>query len=447
MTDQAPDQVPPTPEPTQPTVPTPQPASYQAAGEPQQVGWQTQQQSGWEPQQQAGWEAQQQTVEMAPPVIESRPSTSGPERPLAKVPAWLLPLVAVTALIVGILSGAFGGVLAVRDSKTGTSGGSTSVQIPPRTSVPLPADNSSVPAVAAKVLPSTIQVVAEYKGEDNGATGSGWVYDNRGHIITNNHVIESAVKDNGPIKIIDNKGNHYSAKIVGRSTVYDLAVLEAPEAKNLTPLSVGASQDMRVGETVVAVGSPLGLSASVTSGIVSALERPVSTGNGGDSNSYINAVQTDAAINPGNSGGPLVNLQGQVIGVNSAIASMGGGITGDQGGNIGVGFAIPSEQVLTTATQIITTGEAEYPVIGAGVRGTESLTGAVITNVEPGMPAARAGIKAEDLVRKIDGRPISSSIDLVVAIRSHVGGDEVVLTVERGGKSMEIPVKLAAKVG
>ncbi|HNI71335.1 MAG TPA: trypsin-like peptidase domain-containing protein, partial [Marmoricola sp.] len=336
---------------------------------------------------------------------------------------------------------------ATRDSIGTTAGSTPTLQIPPRTAAPLPADNSSVPAVAAKVLPSTVQIVAEFQGENNGATGSGWVYDDKGHIVTNNHVIESAANDGGPIKIIDNEGNHYSAKVVGRSAVYDLAVLEAPQARDLTPLAMGASQDMRVGETVIAVGSPLGLSASVTSGIVSALQRPVSTGNGGDSNSYINAVQTDAAINPGNSGGPLVNLQGQVIGVNSAIASMGGGITGDQSGNIGVGFAIPSEQVVTTVTQIISTGRAEFPVIGAGVRGTSGMNGAVITNVEAGMPAARAGLKAEDVVRRINGRPVTSSIDLVVAIRSHVAGDVVTLTVERGGKAQEIKVRLAAKEG
>lgn len=362
------------------------------------------------------------------------------------MPGWLLPLVAAIALLLGVVGGAIGGVVATRDV-TGGAGSGTTLQIPPRTSAPLPADNNSIPAVAAKVLPSTVQIVAEFEGKDNGATGSGWVYDNRGHIVTNNHVIEAAAKDNGPIKIIDNQGNHYSAKVVGRSAVYDLAVLEAPQAKDLTPMAMGLSKDMRVGETVIAVGSPLGLSASVTSGIVSALERPVSTGNGGDSNSYINAVQTDAAINPGNSGGPLVNLQGQVIGVNSAIASMSTGIASDQAGNIGVGFAIPAEQVITTVAQIIATGKAEFPVIGAGVRGSEGLNGATITNVEAGMPAASAGLKAGDLVKKVNGRPVSSSIDLVVAIRSHVAGDKVTLLVERNGKTMTVPVTLAAKVG
>lgn len=364
----------------------------------------------------------------------------------ARVPGWLLPLVAAIALLLGVVGGAIGGVVATRDV-AGRAGTTPTLQVPPRTAAPLPADNNSIPAVAAKVLPSTVQIVAEFEGKDNGATGSGWVYDNRGHIVTNNHVIEAAAKDNGPIKIIDNQGNHYSAKVVGRSAVYDLAVLEAPQAKDLTPMAMGLSQDMRVGETVIAVGSPLGLSASVTSGIVSALERPVSTGNGGDSNSYINAVQTDAAINPGNSGGPLVNLQGQVIGVNSAIASMGTGMATDQAGNIGVGFAIPAEQVVTTVAQIIATGKAEFPVIGAGVRGTEGLTGATITNVEAGMPAASAGLKAGDLIKKVNGRPVSSSIDLVVAIRSHVAGDKVTLLVERDGKTMTVQVTLAAKVG
>ena len=136
-----------------------------------------------------------------------------------------------------------------------------------------------------------------------------------------------------------------------------------------------------------------------------------------------------------------------MIGVNSAIATMTGGVTGDQSGNIGVGFAIPAEQVLTTVTQIIKTGQAQYPVIGAGVRGTESMDGATITNIEPGMPAAQAGLKVDDVVRQVNGRPIAGSIDLVVAIRSQVAGEQVTLLIERGGKTQEIKVRLAAKVG
>jgi putative serine protease PepD len=199
---------------------------------------------------------------------------------------------------------------------------------------------------------------------------------------------------------------------------------------------------------VVAIGSPLGLSATVTSGIVSAVDRPVTTGEGANDNSYINAVQTDAAINPGNSGGPLVNLQGQVVGVNSAIASLGSQSTGsDQSGNIGVGFAIPIEQVQVTTAQILRTGKAEYPIIGADVRGTQKLDGATVERVTPGMPAAAANLKAGDVIRKVDGKAVTGSIDLVVAIRTHVPGQKVTLTVQRKGRTFDVKVGLEAKTG
>ncbi len=297
-----------------------------------------------------------------------------PERPAkARVPAWMLPAVAVVALVLGLTGGAIAGALTDGGSP---AGGVFSVER--RTAAPLPADNGSIAAVAAKVLPSTVQIVAEYEGKDQGATGSGFVLDDKGHIITNNHVVAQADEDNGPIEVIDQGGNHMKASVVGRSTVYDIAVLRVKNAKDLTPAAIGSADQIRVGETVVAIGSPLGLSATVTSGIVSAVNRPVTTGEGENDNSYINAVQTDAAINPGNSGGPLVNLQGQVVGVNSAIASLGSQITSDQGGNIGVGFAIPIEQVQVTTAQILRTGKAQYPIIGANVRGTEKLDGATV---------------------------------------------------------------------
>ncbi|HET8603725.1 MAG TPA: trypsin-like peptidase domain-containing protein, partial [Marmoricola sp.] len=316
-----------------------------------------------------------------------------------------------------------------------------------RTAAPLPADNGSIPAVAAKVLPSTVQIVAEYGGNAQGATGSGFVMDREGHIITNNHVVAQAATDHGPIEVIDHRGRHYRARVVGRSAVYDIAVLEARAARSLRPAAFGSADQMRVGETVVAIGSPLGLSATVTSGIVSAVHRPVTTGDGGDS-SFINAVQTDAAINPGNSGGPLVNLQGQVVGVNSAIASLGSSSgTSGEAGNIGVGFAIPIEQVEVTTDQILRTGVARYPVIGANVRATRRLSGALVDSVVPGQPAARAGLQAGDVITAIDGEPISGSIDLVVAIRTHVPGGTVRLTVRRHGQVRQIKVQLASKVG
>ena len=364
--------------------------------------------------------------------------------PRAKLPAWLVPAVALLALVLGIAGGAIGALLVRSDSGTGTT---DVIAVQKRQAAPLPADNQSIASVAQKVLPSTVQIVAEYDGKDQGATGSGFVLDDRGHIITNNHVVAQADADNGPIEIIDQDGNHSKAKVIGRSTVYDVAVLDAPKTKGLKPVSIGSAQQMRVGETVVAIGSPLGLSATVTSGIVSAVNRPVTTGEGANDNSYINAVQTDAAINPGNSGGPLANLQGQVVGVNSAIASLGSQVSNDQGGNIGVGFAIPMEQVQVTAAQILRTGKAQYPIMGANVQGTAKLDGAEVKSITPGLPAASSDLKVGDIIRKIDGKPVTGSIDLVVAIRTHAAGQQVTLTVQRGSKTLEIKVGLRSKTG
>jgi putative serine protease PepD len=201
---------------------------------------------------------------------------------------------------------------------------------------------------------------------------------------------------------------------------------------------------MNVGETVVAIGSPLGLSSTVTSGIVSALDRPVTTGDA-DESSYINAVQTDAAINPGNSGGPLVNLRGQVVGVNSAIATMGG--FGGEAGNIGVGFAIPMEQVRVTAAQILRTGEAKYPVIGANVDTRSRRDGAEIVEVPSGTPADQAGLEEGDIVVAVDDVRVTDGIELIVAIRSHQPGETVSLTVRRDGREQQVEITLDAKVG
>jgi putative serine protease PepD len=379
-----------------------------------------------------------------PPPTQAYPVQGAPERrPAARVPAWMLPAVAVLATVLGLT----GGVIAASfmDDDDNSPGGVFTVER--RTAAPLPADNDSIAAVAAKMLPSTVQIVAEYEGKDQGATGSGFVLDSKGHVITNNHVVAQADEDDGPIEVIDQQGKHMKATVVGRSTVYDIAVLSVPQARSIKPAAVGSADQMRVGETVVAIGSPLGLSATVTSGIISAVNRPVTTGEGENDNSYINAVQTDAAINPGNSGGPLVNLQGQVVGVNSAIASLGSQITSDQGGNIGVGFAIPIEQVEVTTAQILRTGEAQYPIIGANVRGTAKVDGATVESITPGLPAADSDLKVGDVIRKVDGTPVTSSIDLVVAIRTHVPGEKVTLTIERKGKTLEVKVGLDAKTG
>jgi putative serine protease PepD len=361
-----------------------------------------------------------------------------------RLPGWTWPLISALALVLGVTGGAIAGAL-VANHKDGGSGGVLEVER--RTAPPLPSDNASVAAVAAKVLPSTVQIIAEYNGKPQGATGSGFVFDKQGHVITNNHVVAEAAQDDGPIEVIDHDGRHMSATVVGRSAVYDLAVLDVKGAENLPPIAIGSADQMHVGETVVAFGSPLGLSATVTSGIISAVHRPVTTGDNKDS-SYINAVQTDAAINPGNSGGPLVNLQAQVIGVNSAIASLGSSSgTTEEGGNIGVGFAIPIEQVQVTTDQILKTGEAQYPVIGANVRGTEKLDGARVESIGAGTPASKSELKVGDLITKVNGQPVTGSIDVVVAIRAHQPGEKVTLTVRRDGKTLQITVALAAKTG
>jgi putative serine protease PepD len=364
----------------------------------------------------------------------------------ASVPGWLWPLVAATALVIGLVGGTLGGV-AVSTSMDGDGPGLV-VPNGDTAAAPLEPDNGSVAAVADALLPSTVQIRA--KGRDGGvlggsgtATGSGFVLDDRGHIITNNHVVSGSTGE-GEIQVIDHRGRAFPAEIVGTSATYDIAVLKAEGAERMQPASLGSSQSMNVGETVVAIGSPLGLSSTVTSGIVSALDRPVTTGNQ-DESSYINAVQTDAAINPGNSGGPLVNLRGAVVGVNSAIATMGS--FASEGGNIGVGFAIPMEQVRVTADQILRTGEAKYPVIGASVNTGRQNRGAEIVEVPAGSPADDAGLAKGDIVVAVEDKPVSDGIELIVAIRSHRPGETIALRVMRDGDERTVRITLDAKVG
>jgi putative serine protease PepD len=368
--------------------------------------------------------------------------------PRRKLPLWVWPAVAALALVVGILGGLAGG--AIQDELSASRGtvsdGLDGVST--QTAAPLEADNGSVPAVAQALLPSTVQIVAEYDGEVAGATGSGFVLDREGHVVTNNHVVASAAEEDGPIVVIDHSGERHDATVVGRSGVYDLAVLAVEDADNLEPAALGASLALHVGDPVVAFGAPLGLSQTVTSGIVSALNRPVTTsGESDDDSSYINAVQTDAAINPGNSGGPLVNLAGEVVGVNSAIATTGG--ASRESGNIGVGFAIPIEQVRTTVDQILRTGKAEYPVIGAQVRtGSQpDSEGATITEVMPDTPAERAGLREDDVILAVGDQPVNDGIALIVAIRTHRPGETVKMSVLRDGEEQVIEVELDGKVG
>jgi putative serine protease PepD len=407
---------------------------------PAQESWQDQQ--PWQGQQQ-GWQDPYGYYGHTQPVPYHGGWYAEPQQRAARLPGWVWPLVAATALVVGVLGGTLGGAL-VSSTIDGVTAGPTVFEGEGAAPAPLDADNGSVAAVAESLLPSTVQILTRGgEGPGGSATGSGFVVDREGHVITNNHVVEG-VASTGRIQVVDHEGRTHDAEIVGRSPVYDIAVLDIEGAGDLQPAALGSSTSMHVGETVVAIGSPLGLSSTVTSGIVSALDRPVTTGEADDS-SFINAVQTDAAINPGNSGGPLVNLRGEVVGVNSAIATMGG--FASKPGNIGVGFAIPMEQVKVTAGQILRTGEAVYPVIGANVDTGTKRNGAEIVEVPSGTPADDAGLEKGDVVVAVDERPVTDGIGLIVAIRSHRPGETISLTVRREGRERTVRITLDAKVG
>jgi S1-C subfamily serine protease len=277
-----------------------------------------------------------------------------------------------------------------------------------------------------------------------GATGSGVVIEGEnGYIVTNNHVVSGADGVEGAeIRAVFFDGSGSAARIVGRDPASDIAVLKV-EKPGLVTASLGTSEDVVVGDPVVAIGSPLGLAGTVTSGIVSALERPVRlAGEGSDTNAVISAVQTDAPINPGNSGGALVDAGGAVIGINTAIASLGG--NGTSGGSIGLGFAIPIDTVREIAEQLIATGEAVHASLGVNTRSVTDGTrdGALVLNVEPGTGAAAAGFREQDVVIAVDGEPVGSSEELVVAVDAHDPGDTITVEVVRGGQSQELTATL-----
>jgi len=348
------------------------------------------------------------------------------------------------ALVAALFGGIAGAFLVSRND-----GGAGPLPAAPAGSIARP--KGSIADIATRSLPSVVTI--KVKGPDAAGTGSGFVLRKDGYILTNNHVVDAATAT-GKITVLFSDGKSADATVIGRDESYDLAVIRV-DRRNLPVLALGASSAVVVGDPVIAVGAPLGLDSTVTSGIVSALNRPVTAGGAGDSTaSFINAIQTDAAINPGNSGGPLLDMAGRVIGVNSAIARVAGPESplGGQSGNIGVGFAIPSDQARKTAEQLIASGKATHPVIGIMIDTSYQGEGVKIADapkngsppITRGGPADKAGLRPGDVIIRFAGRTVSDPDEFVVAIRAKSVGEGVELTVRRGGTERTVKMTLQA---
>jgi putative serine protease PepD len=297
---------------------------------------------------------------------------------------------------------------------------------------------TDVAAIAESVLPSVVSILIE-AGEESGS-GSGFIVQSDGYILTNNHVAAPAA-DGGELIVVFENGEKAIAKIVGRNSSYDLAVLKVDKT-GLPAAVLGDSSAVRVGEVAIAIGAPLGLNGTVTSGIISSLDRPVTAGGSGEL-AFINAIQTDAAINPGNSGGPLLDGGGRVIGINSAIATLAGSIGGETG-SIGLGFAIPINTAKRIAEELISTGDSQTPIIGVVLNTAFTGEGAEISEITPGGPAEAAGLRVGDVITGLNGRQVADSTELVVAIRSYAPGEQIELKIIRRGQDSTIPLTLGS---
>ncbi|MFI1309382.1 trypsin-like peptidase domain-containing protein [Streptomyces albidoflavus] len=354
------------------------------------------------------------------------------------------------ALVLALVAGSVGGYVGMRLERHGGLGTVELEQASGQTGERAP---DSVAGIAARTLPGVVTL--HVSGGDGGALGTGFVLDGRGHILTNHHVVESA-SDGGSIRVTFNGGETARARLVGGDPGYDLAVVKVSGVSGLTPLPLGDSDDVRVGDPVVAIGAPFDLANTVTSGIISAKERPITAGGekgDGSDISYVDALQTDAPINPGNSGGPLVDERARVIGINSAIHAAGGvDRQDDSAGSVGLGFAIPVNQAKRVAEELINHGRATHPVIGVtldmGYEGEGAKVGGEAAGggpaVTPGGPADRTDIAAGDVITEVDGVPVASGEELIIKIRSHRPGDRLDLTVERDGESRRVTLELGS---
>lgn len=382
----------------------------------------------------------------APPATATAPPARAARR-RGGVPAGVVVLLMLVSLLLGALAGLVG-----HRWLFPAESGATGLPTPDQNGAEGdPVGDTWISEIAALALPSTVYI--EVRGTEANVSGSGFVVREDGYLVTNQHVVAPALNGDGEITVVFSDGTEEAAEIVGSTGDYDLAVLKI-DRTGLAPLVLGDSDTLAVGDPVIAVGAPLGLSGSVTSGIVSALNRPVTvrdpSAGEDDPSTYINAVQTDAAINRGNSGGPLIDGNGHVVGVNTAVArdSSSGG-----GGNE-PGFAIPSNQVRHTVEQLIETGQATYPAIGVlldveyegeGVQvHTETVNGT--PPVSPGGPADQAGIEPGDVIVAVDGAPVSQPTELIVRVRSHLPGEVIVLTIRTDDGEHDVEVVLGEEV-
>ena len=382
----------------------------------------------------------QTTVLPPPPPGGWAASEPRPRRSRARTAGLL-----VAALLVGTAGGVAGA--AGYDAATDEASGTPTQQALRTGSTTEPgeaAPKGSVEAVAKQVLPSVVKI--NVAGEQGQGSGSGIVLSSDGEILTNNHVVEVAA-DGGQLSVSFNDGTSADATIVGTDPVTDLAVIRAEDVSGLTPAEIGNSDALAVGEDVVAIGSPFGLQATVTSGIVSSLNRPVSVGEASSSagDTTYPAIQTDAAINPGNSGGPLVNAAGQVVGVNSSIRTSSSSMAGE-GGSIGLGFAIPISRVLPIVEQLRAGETPTHARLGVTVSSEPAenglLEGAGIESVESGSAGEKAGLEDGDVVTRVDEVQITSVESLVAIIRGYRPGDEVTLEVRRGDETLTLDATL-----
>jgi len=344
----------------------------------------------------------------------------------------------VGALTIAVVSAGIGGGVALLAKPDNRPGGTQITAAPSVPAASLPA--GSVEQVAAKVVPSVVKLETDMGRASE--EGSGVILSTDGLILTNNHVVEAAKGGDTTVTFADGRTSKFT--LVGADPSSDIAVVKADNISDLTPITIGSSANLKVGQDVVAVGSPLGLEGTVTTGIVSALNRPVATGgDANNQNTVLDAIQTDAAINPGNSGGALVNMNGELVGVNSAIATLGGDSADAQSGSIGLGFAIPIDQAKRIADELIQSGNASHASLGVQVGNDTASHGAKIVEVTSGGAAAAAGLPSGVVVTKVDDRVIGSADALVAAVRSRAPGEKVTLTyLDPAGKPQTVQVTL-----